>query len=109
MKKRWFLITALLTMLACILPMAPMDHTVQARRYERIVVCSDVHYGSKTLDPKNEEQGERGPGNQRMGRCGPLCIYGRYGPENRQLGRLQTGPETDGPCQEAQGIPSREP
>ena len=66
MKKRWFLITALLTMLACILPMAPMDHTVQARRYERIVVCSDVHYGSKTLDPdlrtrkmKNKENAVR--------------------------------------------------
>ena len=66
MKKRWFPITALLTMLACFLPMAPMNHTVQARRYERIVICSDVHYGSKTLDPglrtqkmKNKENAVR--------------------------------------------------
>ena len=52
MKKRWFPIAVLLSVLACFLFLAPLSQTVQARRYERIVVCSDIHYGSKTEEPE---------------------------------------------------------
>lgn len=50
-KKKLFL-TALCTLAACVLPLLPLDKPVQARRYERIVVCSDIHYGSKTREPE---------------------------------------------------------
>ena len=50
-KKKLFL-TVLCTLAACVLPLLPLDKPVQARRYERIVVCSDIHYGSKTREPE---------------------------------------------------------
>ena len=88
-KKKLFL-TALCTLAACVLPLLPLDKPVQARRYERIVVCSDIHYGSKTREPelrarKIAKKSSR-PGHQRLGGCGPVRLYRGYGPENRQPG-----------------------
>ena len=51
-KQKKLFLTALCTLAACVLPLLPLDKPVQARRYERIVVCSDIHYGSKTREPE---------------------------------------------------------
>ena len=43
--------TALLTVLACLLPMEVLAPTAEARRYQRVVILSDIHYGSKSQKP----------------------------------------------------------
>ena len=50
-KKFWLSMTALLTVLACLLPMEVLAPTAEARRYQRVVILSDIHYGSKSQKP----------------------------------------------------------
>lgn len=50
-KKFWLSMTALLTVLACLLPMEVLAPTAEARWYQRVVILSDIHYGSKSQKP----------------------------------------------------------